>query len=76
MLFLRLLNFFFQFSWAMFTVLSKFSKFECKPSVSIDNNEIIILSWKRDTFQQMKYFSTTYKSWVVDLNWFLILFSI
>lgn len=52
----------------MFTVLCKFSKFECKPSVSIDNNEIIILSWKRDTFQQMKYFSTTHKGWVVDLN--------
>lgn len=45
----------------MFTVLSQFSKLECKPSVSIDNNEIIILSWKRDAFQQMKYFSTAYK---------------
>jgi len=62
----RLLNFFFQFSWAMFTVLSKFSKSECKPSVSIDNNEIIILSWKRDTLQQMKYFSTAYKGWITD----------
>lgn len=64
----RLLNFFFQFSWAMFTVLSKFSKFECKPSVSMDNNEIIILSWKQDTFQQMKYFSTAYKGWIADWN--------